>query len=155
MSPEGGSKKRFYLIGTDYVYPRTTNKNLRLYLTKTKGVTPAGIREEYTPFHHQDYQTIVGKIRSLCAGGDGAVINIINGVGNVPFFRASRRNLPGDLLQLCRSRTANPGCQTPGQPSRFLELLHVAQIPSELQVGQGAQEVVREARYCGQAARYR
>jgi urea transport system substrate-binding protein len=53
MSPDGGSKKRFYLIGTDYVYPRTTNKILRLYL-KSKGVTDSGISEEYTPFHHQD-----------------------------------------------------------------------------------------------------
>ena len=87
MSPEGGSKKRFYLIGTDYVYPRTTNKILRLYLTKAKGIAEDGIAEEYTPFHHQDYQTIVGKIKSFCAGGDGAVINTINGDSNVPFFK--------------------------------------------------------------------
>jgi urea transport system substrate-binding protein len=86
MSPEGGSKKRFYLIGTDYVYPRTTNKILRLYL-KHQGVKESGIKEEYTPFHHQDYQTIVGKIKSFCAGGDGAVINTINGDSNVPFFK--------------------------------------------------------------------
>lgn len=86
MSPDGGSKKRFYLIGTDYVYPRTTNKILRLYL-QSKGVTEDGIREEYTPFHHQDYQTIVGKIKSFCAGGDAAVINTINGDSNVPFFK--------------------------------------------------------------------
>ena len=87
MSAEGGNKKRFYLIGTDYVYPRTTNKILRLYLNKTKGVKDADIMEEYTPFHHQDYQTIVGKIKSFCAGGDGAVINTINGDSNVPFFK--------------------------------------------------------------------
>jgi urea transport system substrate-binding protein len=86
MSPDGGSKKRFYLIGTDYVYPRTTNKILRLYL-QSKGVTEDGIREEYTPFHHQDYQTIVGKIKGFCAGGDAAVINTINGDSNVPFFK--------------------------------------------------------------------
>ena len=86
MSPDGGSKKRFYLIGTDYVYPRTTNKILRLYL-KSKGMTDSGISEEYTPFHHQDYQTIVGKIKSFCAGGDAAVINTINGDSNVPFFK--------------------------------------------------------------------
>jgi len=86
MSPDGGNKKRFYLIGTDYVYPRTTNKILRLYLHK-KGVKEADIREEYTPFHHQDYQTIVGKIKSFCAGGDAAVINTINGDSNVPFFK--------------------------------------------------------------------
>lgn len=86
MSPEGGSKKRFYLIGTDYVYPRTTNKILRLYLKK-QGVKESDIQEEYTPFHHQDYQTIVGKIKSFCAGGDAAVINTINGDSNVPFFK--------------------------------------------------------------------
>src|SRR5919109_910293 len=87
MSPDGGSKKRFYLIGTDYVYPRTTNKILRLYLTKSKEVKDADIMEEYTPFHHQDYQTILGKIKSFCAGGDAAVINTINGDSNVPFFK--------------------------------------------------------------------
>ena len=86
MSSEGGNKKRFYLIGTDYVYPRTTNKILRLYLHKM-GVKEADIQEEYTPFHHQDYQTIVGKIKSFCAGGDAAVINTINGDSNVPFFK--------------------------------------------------------------------
>src|SRR5206468_10608160 len=53
--------------------------------TKTKGVTD--IAEEYTPFHHQDYQTIVGKIKSFCAKGDAAVINTINGDSNVPFFK--------------------------------------------------------------------
>ena len=86
MGSEGGNKKRFYLIGTDYVYPRTTNKILRLYLLK-KGVKETDIQEEYTPFHHQDYQTIVGKIKSFCAGGDAAVINTINGDSNVPFFK--------------------------------------------------------------------
>jgi urea transport system substrate-binding protein len=86
MSPDGGGKKRFYLIGTDYVYPRTTHKILRLYLTKAKEVKEVDIMEEYTPFHHQDYQTIVGKIKSFCAGGDAAVINTINGDSNVPFF---------------------------------------------------------------------
>jgi urea transport system substrate-binding protein len=86
MGSEGGNKKRFYLIGTDYVYPRTTNKILRLYLLK-KGVKETDIQEEYTPFHHQDYQTIVGKIKRFCAGGDAAVINTINGDSNVPFFK--------------------------------------------------------------------
>src|SRR5438128_441504 len=55
MSPEGGGKKKFYLLGSDYVYPRTTNKILRLYLTKVKKVPESAIAEEYTPFHHQDY----------------------------------------------------------------------------------------------------
>src|SRR5256886_1463552 len=87
MSPEGGGKKKFYLLGSDYVYPRTTNKILRLYLTKVKKVPESAIAEEYTPFHHQDYQTIVGKIKSFSAAGDAAVINTINGDSNVPFFK--------------------------------------------------------------------
>jgi urea transport system substrate-binding protein len=87
MSPEGGGKTKFYLLGSDYVYPRTTNKILRLYLTKVKKVPESDIAEEYTPFHHQDYQTIVGKIKSFGAAGDAAVINTINGDSNVPFFK--------------------------------------------------------------------
>jgi urea transport system substrate-binding protein len=87
MSKDGGSKKKFYLLGSDYVYPRTTNKILRLYLTKVKKVPESAIAEEYTPFHHQDYQTIVGKIKSFAAGGDAAVINTLNGDTNVPFFK--------------------------------------------------------------------
>jgi urea transport system substrate-binding protein len=50
-------------------------------------VKDAEIMEEYTPFHHQDYQTIIGKIKAFCAGGDAAVINTINGDSNVPFFK--------------------------------------------------------------------
>jgi urea transport system substrate-binding protein len=87
MSPDGGAKKKFYLLGSDYVYPRTTNKILRLYLTKVKKIPESAIAEEYTPFHHQDYQTIVGKIKSFSAAGDAAVINTLNGDTNVPFFK--------------------------------------------------------------------
>ncbi|WP_287932114.1 transporter substrate-binding protein, partial [Achromobacter sp.] len=56
MSKDGGSAKRFVLLGTDYVYPRTTNKILRAFL-HSKGVKDADIMEEYTPFGHSDYQT--------------------------------------------------------------------------------------------------
>src|SRR6266545_1263051 len=62
MSKEGGVYKKFYLLGTDYVFPRTANKILRAFLL-AKGVPAANIEEEYTPFNHQDYQTIVGKIK--------------------------------------------------------------------------------------------
>lgn len=68
MSKEGGGYKKFYLLGTDYVYPKTTNKILRAMLLAKK-VPAANIMEEYTPFHHQDYQTIVGKIKKFAAGG--------------------------------------------------------------------------------------
>jgi urea transport system substrate-binding protein len=86
MSKEGGGYKKFYLLGTDYVYPRTTNKILRAMLLAKK-VPAANIAEEYTPFHHQDYQTIVGKIKKFSAGGGAAVISTINGDSNVPFYK--------------------------------------------------------------------
>jgi len=78
--------KKFYLLGTDYVYPRTTNKILRAMLL-AKGIPEKDIAEEYTPFHHQDYQTIVGKIKKFAAGGDACVISTINGDSNVPFYK--------------------------------------------------------------------
>ena len=86
MSKEGGGFKKFYLLGTDYVYPRTTNKILRAMLLAKK-VPAANIEEEYTPFHHQDYQTIVGKVKKFAAGGGGCVISTINGDSNVPFYK--------------------------------------------------------------------
>jgi urea transport system substrate-binding protein len=86
MSKEGGSAKRFFLLGTDYVYPRTTNKILRAFL-KSKGVKEADIQEVYTPFGHSDYQTIVGNIKKFSAGGKTAVISTINGDSNVPFYK--------------------------------------------------------------------
>ena len=85
MMEEVGAKK-FYLLGTDYVFPRTANKVLKAYL-KTKGVPDQNIVEEYTPFHHQDYQTIVGKIKKFAAGGDACVLSTINGDSNVPFYK--------------------------------------------------------------------
>ncbi|MEW6354182.1 MAG: urea ABC transporter substrate-binding protein [Pseudomonadota bacterium] len=86
MSEEGGGAKRFYLLGTDYVYPRTTNKILRAFL-KSKGVAEKDIEEVYTPFGHSDYQTIVGNIKKFAAGGKTAVISTINGDSNVPFYK--------------------------------------------------------------------
>jgi len=78
--------KKFYLLGTDYVFPRTANKVLKAYL-KTEGVPDANIVEEYTPFHHQDYQTIVGKIKTFAASGNACVLSTINGDSNVPFYK--------------------------------------------------------------------
>ena len=78
--------KKFYLLGTDYVFPRTANKVLKAYL-KSVGVKDENIIEEYTPFHHQDYQTIVGKIKRFAASGDACVLSTINGDSNVPFYR--------------------------------------------------------------------
>src|SRR5512134_3368442 len=86
MSKDGGGAKRFVLLGTDYVYPRTTNKILRAFL-KSKGVKEADIDEKYTPFGHADYQTIVADIKKFSAGGKTAVISTINGDSNVPFYK--------------------------------------------------------------------
>src|SRR5712691_9681333 len=86
MSKEGGSYKKFYLLGTDYVFPRTANKILRAFLL-AKGIPKDSIEEEYTPFNHQDYQTIVGKIKRFASGGSAAVLSTINGDSNVPFYK--------------------------------------------------------------------
>jgi len=87
MSKDGGNAKRWVLLGTDYVYPRTTNKILRAFL-KTKGVADADIMEEYTPFGHSDYQTIIAKIKKFAGEGKKtAVVSTINGDSNVPFYK--------------------------------------------------------------------
>ena len=86
MSKDGGGAKRYFLLGTDYVYPRTTNKILRAFL-HAKGIADKDIEEVYTPFGHADYQTIVANIKKFAAGGKTAVISTINGDSNVPFYK--------------------------------------------------------------------
>ena len=82
----GEGKKKFYLLGSDYVYPRTTNKILKKYL-KMKGIPDSDVIEIYTPFGHTDYQTIVADIKKFTAGGKACVISTLNGDTNVPFFK--------------------------------------------------------------------
>ncbi len=93
-------KKKFYLIGTDYVYPQTTNLILYKYLM-LHGIPieniGGGFRKDdsgkvisagkYTPFGHTDYQQIVADIKQFAASGDSCVLNTINGDSNVPFFK--------------------------------------------------------------------
>src|SRR5450432_2828598 len=93
-------KKKFYLIGTDYVYPQTTNlilfKYLQLHGVPVENIG-GGLRKDdsgkvisagkYTPFGHTDYQQIVAEIKEFAASGDACVINTINGDSNVPFFK--------------------------------------------------------------------
>jgi len=93
-------KKKFYLVGSDYVYPQTTNLILFKYL-QTKGVPVenigGGLRKDsagkvisagkYVPFGHTDFQQIVSEIKQFAASGDACVINTINGDSNVPFFK--------------------------------------------------------------------
>jgi urea transport system substrate-binding protein len=92
--------KKFYLIGTDYVYPQTTNLVLFEYLL-SKGIPVenigGGLRKDdagkvisagnYTPFGHSDFQQIVADIKKFSASGDACVVNTINGDANVPFFK--------------------------------------------------------------------
>lgn len=79
--------KRWVLAGTDYVYPRTTNKILEAYL-KAKGVKQEDITINYTPFGHSDWQNIVSDIKRFgSAGKKTAVVSTINGDANVPFYR--------------------------------------------------------------------
>jgi len=78
--------ERFYLAGTDYVYPRTTNQILEAYLL-SRGIAAEDIIINYTPFGHSDWQTIVAEIAAF--GGTGrpaAVVSTINGDANVPFY---------------------------------------------------------------------
>jgi urea transport system substrate-binding protein len=79
--------KRWVLEGTDYVYPRTTNRILEAYL-KQKGVAAADISINYTPFGHSDWQTRVAAIKRFgSAGKKTAVVSTINGDANVPFYK--------------------------------------------------------------------
>ena len=79
--------QRWVLAGTDYVYPRTTNKILEAYL-KSKGVAEEDILINYTPFGHSDWQTIVSDIKAFgSAGKKTAVVSTINGDANVPFYK--------------------------------------------------------------------
>ena len=92
--------ERWVLAGTDYVYPRTTNKILEQYL-KDQGVAEADIMINYTPFGHSDWQTIVSDIKSFGSEGKKtAVVSTINGDANVPFYKelgnqgVSAENIP-------------------------------------------------------------
>jgi urea transport system substrate-binding protein len=87
MSKDGGEVKRWVLAGTDYVYPRTTNRILEAYLI-AKGVPKEDIMINYTPFGHSDWQTIVADIKKFgSAGKKTAVVSTINGDANVPFYK--------------------------------------------------------------------
>ena len=87
LSEDGGAVERWVLAGTDYVYPRTTNKILEAFL-KARGVAADDIMLSYTPFGHSDWQTIVADIKKFAAAGKKtAVVSTINGDANVPFYK--------------------------------------------------------------------
>lgn len=79
--------KRWVLAGTDYVYPRTTNKILEAYL-RSKGVDKKDIMISYTPFGHSEWQSIVADIKKFgSTGKKTAVVSTINGDANIPFYK--------------------------------------------------------------------
>ena len=87
MGEDGGEVERWVLAGTDYVYPRTTNKILEAFL-RGQGVAADDIMISYTPFGHSDWQTIVADIKKFAAAGKKtAVVSTINGDANVPFYK--------------------------------------------------------------------
>ncbi|MGB6400235.1 MAG: urea ABC transporter substrate-binding protein [Bradyrhizobium sp.] len=87
MSKEGGQIRRWVLLGTDYVYPRTTNRILQAYLS-TEGTSPDDVMTIYTPFGHADWSGIIEKIKAFgSAGRKTAVISTINGDANTHFYR--------------------------------------------------------------------
>ena len=125
--------KRWVLAGTDYVYPRTTNKILEAYL-KSKGVKQEDIMINYTPFGHSDWQTIVADIKKFgSAGKKTAVVSTINGDANVPFYKelgnqgVKANGHPGRGVLGRRGRTRRHRHQAAARPSRRLELLPVDQ----------------------------
>lgn len=131
LSEDGGGAKRFFLLGTDYVYPRTTNKILRAFL-HSKGVQDKDIEEVYTPFGYSDYQTIVANIKKFaaggCCGGDlhhqrrlqRAVLQRTRQPGRQGHRRA------GDRLLGRRGRAARHRHPTAGGQPGGLELLRIA-----------------------------
>src|SRR5260370_26409371 len=90
MSADGGSVKRWVLEGTDYVYPRTTNKILAAYL-KSKGVADEDVMINYTPFGFSDWHTEVSKIKAFgSAGKKTAVASSLNPEPKLPFYQGLR-----------------------------------------------------------------
>ena len=120
MSEDGGSVKRWVLEGTDYVYPRTTNKILAAYL-KLKGVPDEDVMINYTPFGFSDWQTEVSKIKAFgSAGKKTAVVSTINGDANVPFYKElGNQGIKATDIPSSRSRSArkNSPVSTPSRSS--------------------------------------
>jgi ABC-type branched-subunit amino acid transport system substrate-binding protein len=132
---------RWVLEGTDYVYPRTTNKILEAYL-KSKGVAAADISINYTPFGHSDWQTRVAAIKRFgSAGKKTAVVSTINGDANVPFYKelANQKISAEDIRSSPFSvgeENSRPRHQAARRPPRGVELLPERQDARQRRVHQ-------------------
>jgi len=81
MGEQGGDAKRFFMLGSDYVWPRTINKMLKGYL-KTKNIPDSALREQYVPFGHSNFQTIIREIKEFAAQPGGQAIVVLTVVGD-------------------------------------------------------------------------
>jgi urea transport system substrate-binding protein len=100
MSPAGGAFSRFFFIGTDYVYPRTTNRVLKSFLDAT-GLAAGNFPEYYVPFGHSDWSGEIAALREFYAQGRGVIISTINGESNLSFYHAIREaGLPAEELPI-------------------------------------------------------
>ncbi len=122
--------KRWVLEGTDYVYPRTTNKILEAFLQQ-KGVKPEDIMINYTPFGFSDWTSEVAKIKAFgSAGKKTAVVSTINGDANVPFYKElgnqkiSAEDIPVVAFSVGEEELVRSRCQAAGRAPGRLELLH-------------------------------
>ena len=154
MSKEGGGYKKFYLLGTDYVYPRTTNKILRAMLLAKK-VPAANIMEEYTPFHHQDYQTICRQDQEIRRRRRGCRHQhdqrrqqraVLQGICQ-PRFAGRGRSDHG--LQCGGGRVARDGHDRAGRPPGGVELLSKRRYAAEQEVRGGFQGLLQEEQLAG------
>lgn len=91
-------RQKFFLIGTDYIYPRITNAIVRNYLAKS-GIAGSDVEEYFAPFGHADWRNMMADLRRFSAGGQSAVISTISGDSNVHFYREfARAGLSADAL---------------------------------------------------------
>jgi urea ABC transporter urea binding protein len=86
----GQGKRRFFLLGTDTIYPRTTNAILRAYLG-SKGIKQTALAEHYTPFDYRDWEDTVAWIKRFSAHGNAAILTTVSGDANIYFFRELAR----------------------------------------------------------------
>jgi urea transport system substrate-binding protein len=91
-------RQKFFLIGTDYIYPRTTNAIIRNYLAKA-GIAGTDVEEYFAPFGQTDWRNTIADLRKFAAGGQSAVISTISGDSNVHFYREfARAGLTAEVL---------------------------------------------------------
>ena len=151
MSKEGGKVRRWVLLGTDYVYPRTTNRILSAYLA-AEGVSPEDIMTIYTPFGHSEWREIVGRIKAFGSEGKKtAVISTINGDANTYFYsELAAQQVDANTIPVMAfsigERELLGAEHCPRRASGGLELLPVDQVGRERRVRQNVGGLQRATR---------